>query len=88
MDQEAYKNLIGEQAAELERRIHAAGVKIELTPMREGGWVCVLTGASIPKTRMSLPGGTVRSRHPLLSTALWLAARMAGFTEGLDTPPA
>jgi hypothetical protein len=85
MDESTYRKLVGDQGATLEERIHAAGVKIELTPAGERGWICELKG-TFPQQRMSSPN-LIRAVQPRLSTALWVAARAAGFTEGLDPPP-
>lgn len=81
---EGYRQVVGDQAVELERRMREADAKIELAPCG-AGWSAKLT----------VTGGRGRSMHrrafvaeaPMLATALWLAACLAGLTDGLNPPP-
>lgn len=73
----SYREVVGDQAIELERRMQAAGVRIELTA-GVGGWCVKLTLGS---------GKYYEAQAPILARALWLAALTAGLTEGLNPPP-
>lgn len=91
MDEIRYRQLVGDQAVTFEQRLHDAGAKIVLSAA-ESGWLAELTCGAHARVdangdiTLLTPRITVEAQAPMLSTALWLAARKAGLTEGLDPP--
>ena len=77
MDEARYRQLVGEQAVTFEQRLHDAGARIVLSAAKSG-WLAELS--------LLTPRFEVEAQAPMLSTALWLAARKAGLVEGLDPP--
>lgn len=77
MDEIRYRQLVGDQAVTFEQRLHDAGARIVLSAVMSG-WRAELS--------LLTPRLEVEAQAPMLSTALWLAARKAGLTEGLDPP--
>jgi hypothetical protein len=72
-----YREVVGDQAVELERRMQLARVTIELVA-GANGWTAEVMLAS---------GASFAAQAPILATALYLAAHAAGLTEGLNPPP-
>ena len=76
---ESYRQVVGDQAVELERRMQAGGARIVLTA-GPNGWLAEVS--------LARPELVVVAQAPMMSTALWLASTKAGLTEGLNPPGA
>jgi hypothetical protein len=69
----AYADIVGQQAVEFERRMHAAGVVFRAEPLA-AGWRVIMTLRT---------GKVIRKAAIQLSSALWQCGAEAGLTEGL-----